>query len=85
MKKIEFFKKWDDLGKTIYLAESEQFNILLTIFQIFVLLPFLFSVVPLFILMVIQELIILLFTIFSELIQLLKLAISRLFKLGDTK
>lgn len=85
MKKIRFFKIWDDIGYKMFSYENDTFKVLLVLFCIIVFIPYLCLVLPVAILSILQELIILIFTISKELIQLLKLAVSRLFKLGDTK
>lgn len=85
MKKIDFYTQYRDYIDSTPEPEDTDFPILMVLLYVVLFLPVLFGFFLTLILHIIQEIIILIFTIFSELIQLLKLAISRLFKLGDTK
>jgi len=85
MKKIEFYRKYGNLVDNTPEPHETEFPILVVVLYFLISIPVLMGFFVAFLLHVIQELIILLFTILKELIQLLKMLTNSLFKLGDTK
>jgi len=81
MKKIDFLQVYKDTINHLPQVGKVDFPVLLGFLYLILIPLFFFCIIVCFFLYPIQEIVILIFTIFQKLLQL----ISNVFKLGDTK